>query len=180
MKKDLFIIFFSILIAMVLAKTGALRAFLEEVRDFEILASFVSGFFFTSIFTISPAIVAIAELSKMEPLWRLALFGGLGAVIGDMVIFLFVRERLSKDISAVLGKIVGRAKYRMLLKILNFKPLRWINPILGALIIASPFPDEIGLALMSFSKVRPAIVAPLTFVFNALGILAIGLVAQSL
>ena len=58
MKKDLFIIFFSILIAIVLAKTGALRVFLEEMRDFEILASFASGFFFTSIFTISPAIVA--------------------------------------------------------------------------------------------------------------------------
>lgn len=163
-----------------LAQTGALHALLEKTKDFGILQSFVAGFFFTSVFTIAPAMVAIAELAKIESLWILVPFGGLGAVVGDMIIFLFVRERLSKDMTAVIGKIVGRFKYRALVRSLNFKPLRWINPILGALIIASPLPDEIGLAFLGFSKIRPVIVIPLVFLFNSFGILAVGLVAQAL
>lgn len=180
MKKDLFIIFISIVVAVLLAQTGVFEIFLEKTKGFGIFTSFIVGFFFTSIFTIAPAIIAIAEMSKIEPVFSVAFFGGLGAVVGDMVIYLFVRERLSKDFTVMFRKTVARFKYLAFLKSLNFKPLRFINPILGALIIASPLPDEIGLALLGFSKVRPIIVVPLVFVMNALGILAIGLVAQAL
>lgn len=180
MKKDLFIIFVSITIAVLLARAEVFETILQESQGFGILASFIAGIFFTSIFTVAPATVAVAELSQTQPIWTVALFGGLGAVVGDMVIFLFVREQLSKDITTIISKAIARFKYRALLKSLDFKPLRWINPILGALIIASPLPDEIGLALLGFSKVRPAIVIPLVFLFNSIGILAIGLVAQAL
>ena len=180
MKKDLFIIFVSIVIAVMLAQTGALHELLEKTKDFGVLQSFVAGFFFTSVFTVAPATVAVAELSRFEPVFSVAFFGGLGAAVSDMIIYLFVRKRLSKDVTAVIGKIVGRFKYRALVRSLDFKPIRWINPILGALIIASPLPDEIGLAFLGFSKIRPVIVMPLVFLFNSLGILAVGLVAQAL
>ena len=42
--------------------------------------------------------------------------------------------------------------------------------MLGAAIIASPLPDEIGLSLMGMSKTRVAVLIPVSFAMNALGI----------
>jgi hypothetical protein len=42
--------------------------------------------------------------------------------------------------------------------------------VLGAFIIASPLPDELGLTLMGMSKVRLAVLVPVSFVMNAVGI----------
>jgi hypothetical protein len=44
---------------------------------------------------------------------------------------------------------------------------------LGALIIASPLPDEFGLALMGISRMRALVLMPISFVMNALGIYCI-------
>lgn len=57
---------------------------------------------------------------------------------------------------------------------------RWLTWLLGGLIIASPLPDELGIGLLGFSKMKLAAFIPLSLIFNSLGILVIGLVARSL
>ncbi|MEK7557169.1 MAG: hypothetical protein AAB538_04290, partial [Patescibacteria group bacterium] len=49
---------------------------------------------------------------------------------------------------------------------------------LAGIIIASPLPDEIGIALLGFMKTRKKDFFLLSLVANFLGILAIGLVAR--
>jgi hypothetical protein len=48
--------------------------------------------------------------------------------------------------------------------------MKWLSPIVGALIIASPLPDEFALTLMGLSKVRLAVLIPISFIMNMLGI----------
>jgi hypothetical protein len=48
--------------------------------------------------------------------------------------------------------------------------MKWISPILGALIIASPLPDEFGLALLGLSRTRISILIPVSFIMNFLGV----------
>ncbi len=54
------------------------------------------------------------------------------------------------------------------------------GPMLDALIIASPLPDEFGVSLLGLSKVRVAVLLPIAFVMNFLGILAVAGVASVL
>jgi hypothetical protein len=57
---------------------------------------------------------------------------------------------------------------------------RAVMPFLGALIIASPLPDELGLVFLGISKLKTRYFLPLSFVLNFFGILIIGLIAKSL
>lgn len=174
--KDIAIVVLSVLIAIVLAKTGVLVDILASSKKLELFGSFVAGMFFTSIFTAAPATVVLAEIAQVNSIFLTALFGGAGALIGDMVIFRFVKNRLSGDISYLLKK----SKSERLISIFRLRIFRWSIAFLGALVIASPFPDELGLAMLGFSKIKTSLFIPISFLFNSLGILAIGFIAKAI
>jgi hypothetical protein len=173
--KDLAIILFSVLIAIILVKTGILKSLLE-LSGLGLLGSFIAGIFFTSIFTVAPATVAFSEVTHTEPLFWTVVLGGLGAMVGDLVIFRFVKGSLSKDFSVLVKKNASKR----LASIFKLKMFRWFIVFLGALVIASPLPDEIGLAMMGLTKVKTAIFIPLSFALNSFGILVICLVSRSM
>ena len=50
-------------------------------------------------------------------------------------------------------------------------------PLTGAIIIASPLPDELGLAMMGLSRVPIAAFIPISYTMNFLGILLIEFIA---
>jgi len=57
---------------------------------------------------------------------------------------------------------------------------RWITFFVGGFILASPLPDELGIAVLGFSKMRAKYFVLLSFVFNFLGIVLIGFTARLL
>lgn len=133
--------------------------------------------FFTSIFTTTPAIVTLGAIAQSsQSVLPVAIFGGLGALCGDLIIFRFMRDRLGEDITRLI-KNSGNGRLR---SIVRLKFFRWLTFFLGALVIASPLPDELGLAMMGFSKIKTSLFIPVSFVFNFLGILVIGLIAKNL
>ena len=58
--------------------------------------------------------------------------------------------------------------------------MRWFLMGVGALIIALPLPDEIGLVMMGLSRMKARHLIPISFVLNSLGIALVGLVARAL
>ena len=175
--RDVAIIFLSILIAIILAKTDILIRILVSARELELLGSFVAGMFFTSVFTTAPSTVTLGELARNNSVFLVALFGGLGAMADDWIIFRFVRDSLSEHIPKLIRLPAGGRRLRLIFKT---KLFRWLAFLVGGLIIASPLPDEIGIALWSFSRLGGWRMAATSFVFNTVGILFIGLVAKSL
>lgn len=174
--QDAAIVILSVLIAIVLAKTGVLVDILASSKKLELFGSFIAGMFFTSVFTAAPATVVLAEIAQVNSIFLVALFGGVGALIGDMVIFRFVKNRLSEDILYLLKK----SKSERLLSIFRLRLFRWSIAFLGALVIASPLPDELGLMMLGFSKMKTPLFIPISFLFNSLGILVIGLIAKAI
>ncbi|MBI4085598.1 MAG: hypothetical protein HY432_03810 [Candidatus Liptonbacteria bacterium] len=174
--RDLGIIVFSIFVAVVLVKTGAVEYLLANAEGSKFLGSFLAGLFFVSIFTVVPAAVVLIEIAKINPVWEVALIGGAGALAGDFIIFQFVRDNLVADIRW----LVQKTKQERLVSIFHLKLFRWLVPFVGALVIASPLPDEIGLAMMGLSKMKTAAFIPVSFLLNFLGILIIGLMAKLL
>lgn len=58
-------------------------------------------------------------------------------------------------------------------KLLQIFHLDFVTPFLGAVLIASPFPDELGLMMMGVSKLGYREIAILTYILNTAGILLI-------
>jgi len=174
---DVLIIAISIVVAVLLVQTDALVAILLSARELEVLGSFIAGMFFTSIFTTAPAIVTLGEIAHDNSIVLVSLFGALGAVIGDVIIFRFVRDKFSEHL-VQLAKHTGIGKRTIVL--LRLKLFRWVSLFVGGLIIASPLPDELGVSVLGFSKIRTSWFIPLSFAFNFIGIFLIGLIARAL
>lgn len=171
---DIGIVVLSVLLAVLLAKTGALQSILTATRGLELAGSFIAGVFFTSIFTTAPAAIVLGQIAQVNSPLLVAFFGGLGALLGDLIIFRFVKDRLMEDVLTLLRE---RRRVRA---ILHRRLFRYITAVLGALIVASPLPDELGLALLGFSKIRTSFFVPFSFIANAAGIYIIGLIARAI
>lgn len=177
LKKDVGIIVLSIIAAFLLIKTGLIGEFLSLTQGLWFLDSFIAGLFFTSIFTTAPAIAAFGQIAQAsQSMLPVVIFGGLGALCGDLIIFRFMRDRLDKDIINLINHS-GNNKLRL---IFQMKVFRWLTFFLGALVISSPLPDELGLAMMGLSKTKTSILIPISFIFNSIGILIIGFIAKNL
>ncbi|TSC76452.1 MAG: Uncharacterized protein G01um101431_585 [Parcubacteria group bacterium Gr01-1014_31] len=175
--QDLAIIAFSVAVAVALVKTDLLVRLLTQTRELEFVGSFIAGLFFTSVFTTAPAMVTLGEIAQVNTLFGTALLGAAGAVIGDLIIFRFFRDHFAEHLMSVLRERGSSRRVRMLFRVRSF---RWLTFLAGGLIIASPLPDELGITLLGFSKMRTSWFIPLSFTFNFLGIVVIGMVARSL
>lgn len=172
--QDLFFLFCSIGLAIFMVQTdmaNELIALFGGPRWFEVL---IAGMFFTSAFTIAPAIVLLGTLAETTPMLMLVILGALGAMLGDYIIFVFVRDRVSEDLKYLLAF----SRNQRFLTIFHTRLFRFFVPFVGALILASPFPDEIGIAMLGLSKMKNKIFLPLSFIFNGAGIFIIGWLAR--
>ncbi len=134
-----------------------------------ILSVFIAGIFFTSAFTIAPAAIVLAYLAQVLPVSAIVIVAALGAMVGDYILFVFIRDRFSRD----LIRVFKHFHIKFILKSFHVGFLKWLSPFIGALIIASPLPDEFGIMLMGVSKMKTKYFLLLTFVMNMLGIMAV-------
>lgn len=174
--QDIAIIMLSVLTAVLLVRTNVLANLLVSVGGMEIFGTFIAGMFFTSIFTTAPAIATLGEISLLQGIFYTALFGAMGSVLGDLIIFRFVRDRFSGHVAEIMMHQSVWRRFHLLFKRRFF---RWTTFLAGGFILASPLPDELGIAVLGFSKMRVKYFILLSFVSNFLGIVIIGLVARS-
>lgn len=174
--KDLGIIIVSIVIAFIFVKTGVLTNLLTSTQELKFIGSFVAGMFFVSVFTAAPATIVLVEISQSNSIFLVAFFGGIGSLVGDLIIFRFIKDRLSNDFLFLINK----PNSERLKSIFRLKLFRWLVPFFGALIVASPLPDELGLAMMGLSKIKTSLFIPLSFLLNFFGILVIGQIAKTI
>ncbi len=156
----------SIIAAYFLFKSDVLTSFIAQQRDHHLLISFVSGVLFSSGIVTPLAIVAIMDSAKEIPLWELSLVGAVGSVCGDLLLFRFVRSRLVEYIL----KVSLHPRVLRMGRSIAAGPFWWIGPLLGAVVIASPLPDELGLVMMGLSTIRLSTFIPLALVANIVGI----------
>lgn len=173
--RNLFLIIVSIYVAIELYLTGAIETWILASMPHVVPGSFLAGMGFTSLFTLAPATVVLMEIANVSSPLTVALIGAAGAVLGDLFLFMFVRNSLADNAMMLLT-----SSLRQRLRVLRHHPLlHWILPLTGAIIIASPLPDELGLALMGFSKMDTRIFIPISYAMNFIGILGVTLLAQA-
>ena len=164
--RDLIMIAIGIILAIIFVKTGVLDFIISLFDGYYLVAAFIAGIFFTSAFTIAPSSVAIVHLAGNSPIGGVVFWGALGAVFGDLILFFFIRDKFAED----LKKTMKPSTIKHLFHSLHFGFLKWLSPVLGAFIIASPLPDELGISLLGMSKVKTSVLVPISFAMNMLGI----------
>jgi len=92
--KNTFFLFLSLLVLFFITDTIIVRNFIKEVGNFGYLGAFLVGLFFVSIFTVAPSIIVIYYLAEYLNPWEVAILAGLGATMGDLIIFKFLKNNI--------------------------------------------------------------------------------------
>lgn len=148
--KGITLIFISILLTIFLSGNHSLNRTIFNIARIPILGSFIAGILYVSASTAPFGVFLLLGLSKSLPAIEIAIFAGLGGVVADFVLFRFFKDDIIEEITPVYNRLGGQHFTRLM----HHRLLRWSLPIIGAIIIASPFPDEIGIVLMGLSKIK--------------------------
>lgn len=167
---NLTLVAIGILAAIYLSRIESFHQFLLHLGNFGYLGAFIAGMLFVSTFTVATGLLILLTLAETLPPLGLALIAGWGAVIGDLTIFHIVKDNLQKELTDIYRHQLNG---RHLSRLLHTKYFSWTFPVIGAIIIASPLPDELGISLMGISKMKPIIFAVISFLLNSIGIFLI-------
>lgn len=167
MKIIIFIL--SLSLAWWLIKSGTLNELVDKLSPIIFVTEFLAGAFYTSFLTIPLALAMFLVLAPEQNPIILSLIAGLGASLTDALLVRIFRDNFLIDLSS----LTKHLKIYLIKKVLKFLRLDFVIPLLGALIIASPLPDELGLFLLGTSNLKYHQIIILTFLLNTAGILLI-------
>jgi len=172
--RNTLLLFLSLLVLYFIAETEFVKQFIAKIGEWGYFGAFLVGIFFVSTFTVAPSVMVIYFLAQNLNPWEVAVFAGIGAVVGDALIFSFLRDGIFDEVRPLFSFF----QKPLFIRIINSSYFVWLLPIFGALIIASPFPDEIGISMMGLSKIKRWQFLIVSFFLNTAGILIIATLAR--
>jgi uncharacterized membrane protein YdjX (TVP38/TMEM64 family) len=134
------------------------------------VGAFIAGVLFVSTFTVATGAIILLVLAEKLSALEIGIIAGMGAVFGDYVIFRFIKDNLAGEVKDIYNHIDGNHHVQ---RLFHTKYFSWTLPVIGAIIIATPFPDEIGVSLMGISKMKTYQFLIISFILNAIGIFLI-------
>lgn len=164
----------SLVLFFYLAGTPFVDRVITEIGTLGYVGAFITGIFFVSTFTVAPAAVVLFHLAETLHPIEVAILAGLGAMIGDYLIFRFMKDRVFEELLPVVRRL-HTPKIKLLFKSPYFA---WLLPLVGAFVIASPLPDEVGVSMLGLSAIKKWQFFALAFVLNAIGIFIVVSIAQ--
>lgn len=168
--KNLTFVFLGIMFAAILSRVEAFHTFLLQFGSLGYIGAFIAGILFVNTFTVATGALVLMILSR--ELWpiEIGIVAGLGAVVGDLLIFRFVENNLELELEEVYNKIDSKHHF---IKLLHSRYFHWTLLVIGAAIIASPLPDELGVTLLGISKMKTYEFILISFLLNSFGIFSI-------
>lgn len=167
--KLIFLVLTFVLAFLIYQKAQTLP-FEEYLFSLGILGAFIAGMLFSYGFTAAPATALLLILARQENLFLLWIVASVGAVLSDILIFKFIRLSFTDEISRL-----SKNKYFRKIHATTHPFLKkYLLPALASFIIASPLPDEIGVALLAMThSVSTRTFIIMSFILNSFGILVI-------
>ena len=158
------------LIAYILFYGRTYRPFNDFIISIGYFGTFLAGISFAYGFTAAPATAILLILAKEQNIFLAGFIGGLGALVGDLIIFNFIRHSFADEIKRL-------SKEKIVLYINHKTPSLfkiYLIPVLAGFIIASPLPDEIGVSLLAASRtISIKIFSVISYMLNTAGIFVI-------
>lgn len=166
--KNLIILIASIILAVYLITSQPIRNFIHSLGNYSYLGALVTGLFFSYAFTTAPATATFLILGRTGNPILLGLIGGLGAMLSDFLIFIYIKKGLPADLKYIIKK-TGITKIR---KIKHTK-IGWVIPLIAGAIIASPLPDELGSFLFGVYNFPTKKFLIYSYILNSIGLIII-------
>ena len=142
----------------------------DILLSFGHFGTFLTGILFAFSFTAAPSTAVFLLLAKTESIYLASLIGGLGALIGDLFIFKLIRVSFADEIRKLQNERIFSGINHHTPRVMK----AYIVPVIAALIIASPLPDEIGVSMLAASPiVSTRLFSIISLVLNTLGIFVI-------
>lgn len=157
-----------LVLSFYLITVSDVKALSDQTLFIKLALASLSGLFYTSFLAAPLSIVLIIVLSQTTNIYLIALFAGFGAVLGDLMIVKFFRS-----VFRTFSFVVHTHFFHRVKKKLQSCHLDLLAYVLGIIIVASPFPDELGLILLGASQLSYFKLAVLTFILNSIGILLV-------
>lgn len=159
----------SVVLTWALWEAHILQDGIARIDGYGYISIFAIGMAFVSSFTVVPASAALVLIGGQLHIVVAAVVAGAGATVGDYFIFRFVRDGLTADLRQ-LFRGVGRFR---IARVFHSRYFSMITPVIGAIIVASPLPDELGVGLLGLSRMSERAFLWISFILNSLGIWAL-------
>lgn len=172
--KNLIFLILSVILALFLARQPWFIAFLHSLGGLGYVGAFLAGVFFVSTFTLPTSVIFLSVLNNYLTLPEICLFAALGALVGDFIMFHTVKNELEEELKPVEKYVEGTHLW----KLLHTRHFRWTLPVIGALLIVTPLPNELGVSLLRLARMPTPEFVIVSFVLNILGILTLSLATR--
>lgn len=175
------LLFLSIVIAVVFFQSGKTN---DSVQDFisslGLFGDFIGGFFYAYGLTAAPATSVLLLLAKEQNILVACLIAGLGALISDILIFIFIRYSFNDEINKLKNeKMIVSFKNKGRKLFGSF--YNYLLPSVAGFIIASPLPTEIGVSMLaSFKRISIIKFMIIAYLLHTVGILVILTIGNAL
>ena len=160
----------AIIAAYFVFQLPAVSAFVVSIDNLFYLSIFFAGLLYSAGFT-TP--IATGFFLAIDPIniYSVALIGAIGSLIADIGLFSFIRLSFKNEFKLLKHTSFVRHISSGINRIVPKKIRSFLVYILVAVIIASPLPDELGVAMLAgFTKVHPYGFMVMSYLGNVLGI----------
>ena len=138
------------------------------------ISIFIAGFLFAYGFTAPFAVGFFIAIAPQANIFLAAPLAGVGALVADLIIFQIIRTSFQDEFDKLKLTRFFQKIRSLFDDHLNDKLKKYILWGIAGFLLASPLPDEFGVALISgFTNLDKRIFAAISFLLNSIGILAI-------
>lgn len=150
------------------------QEFFHSLGDLGYISALFGGMLFAFGFGAPFGVAILATIADEVNILAGAAVGGLGALATDYLLFKFIRMTFNDEIDRFKNSKMYGLFQGLLVRRIPPKVSFYISVGIAGIIIASPLPDEFGVAMLAgLTTVRARTFAVISFVLNTLGILVV-------
>ncbi|MBI4994835.1 hypothetical protein HZC21_04315 [Candidatus Peregrinibacteria bacterium] len=173
-----FVLLISIITAYILFQTHFFLEFAKLLNSHGYISIFLAGLLFSYGFTAPFAVGFFIELASEVNIFIAAPLAGIGALVSDLIIFKFIRVTFQDEFDKLKLTWIFQKIHRMFDDHLSDRFKKYALWTFAGFLIASPFPDEFGVSLISgFTNINRRVFSLISYILNTTGIFIIFLLA---
>ena len=147
-------------------------SFVASLNNWNYIGVLIAGMLFAFGFT-APFAIGFFIILNPENLFLAGIIGGLGALISNFLILKFIRFSFMDEFKKFI-KIKSARKISSLKPTLSKKIKYYLLYVFAGIVIASPFPDEVGVSMLAgLGHIKPTSLIFISFILHTLGVFVI-------
>ncbi len=163
-----------VFLAYGLFQEESVQEYFHGLKEYGYASAFAGGALFAVGFGAPFGVAILATIADEVNILLAGLLGGLGALLSDYLIFKFIKVTFNDEIMRFRNSKAYTLFDGYLIRRMPPKLAFYIAIGIAGFVIASPLPDEIGVAMFAgLTTVKDRTFALIAFTLNTLGIIAV-------